>query len=76
MLQKQRGQREFTGGLEAARLKSWHAKALKALRTKRMAAMPYDFRDGVDPNCLCHETVMGKTCPVHPPIETEEPKED
>ena len=41
--------------------------------SKEAAEKPYDFRDGVHPDCLCHETVVGKTCPVHPPQYPRDP---
>ncbi len=47
--QKQAGRRiEFTGGLEAARLKPWHIEALRELRPKQMF-FAYDTPDDLEP---------------------------
>ena len=48
MLKKQKEPIEFTGGLEAARLRSWHADELKKLRIKQMF-FAYDTPDDLEP---------------------------
>jgi hypothetical protein len=48
MLERQRHPIEFTGGLEAARLKRWHAKALRALHPKQLF-FAYDEPEDRDP---------------------------
>jgi len=48
MLQKQKRKPEFTGGLEAARLKPWQAEALRALKTKQVF-LAYDTPDDLEP---------------------------
>lgn len=46
--QKRFGRVEFTGGLEAARLKPWHVAALRELRPKQMF-FAYDTLDDFEP---------------------------
>jgi hypothetical protein len=46
--QKRFGRIEFTGGLEAQRLKPWHVEALRELRPKQMF-FAYDTPDDLDP---------------------------
>lgn len=48
MLARQPHRPEFTGGLEAARLKPWHAEALRTLRPKSVF-MAYDSPDDWEP---------------------------
>jgi len=48
MLARQKEPAEFTGGLEAARLKPWHAAELKKLRIKQMF-FAYDTPDDLEP---------------------------
>jgi hypothetical protein len=48
MLQVQKEAPEFTGGLEAKRLESWHAEALRVLRPKQMF-FAYDTEDDYEP---------------------------
>jgi hypothetical protein len=49
MLNRQkRGTAQFTGGLEAARLKAWHVELLKSLRPKQMF-FAYDTPDDLPP---------------------------
>ena len=48
MLGRQRQAAQFTGGLEAARLKPWHAKALKKLKP-RQVFFAYDTPDDLEP---------------------------
>jgi hypothetical protein len=48
MLARQRHSIEFTGGLEAARLKSWHVEALRKIRPKQMF-FAYDTPDDYEP---------------------------
>jgi hypothetical protein len=48
MLSNQKHPIEFTGGLEAKRLKPWHARALKALKTKQVF-FAYDTEDDLEP---------------------------
>jgi len=45
---------EFTGGLEAARLKLWHAKALRELRPKQLF-FAYDTPDDLEPLVIAGE---------------------
>lgn len=44
MLQKQKGPKEFTGGLEAARLEKWHIRELERIRPKQVF-FAYDTPD-------------------------------
>lgn len=46
--QKNNGRIQFTGGLEAARLKPWHVEALRELRPKQMF-FAYDTPDDLEP---------------------------
>ena len=46
--QKRNGRIQFTGGLEAKRLKPWHVKALRELRPKQMF-FAYDTPDDLEP---------------------------
>jgi hypothetical protein len=46
--QKSNGRIQFTGGLEAARLKPWHVDALRDLRPKQMF-FAYDTPDDLEP---------------------------
>jgi len=46
--QKSNGRIQFTGGLEAARLKPWHVEALRELRPKQMF-FAYDTPDDLEP---------------------------
>lgn len=46
--QKKNGRIQFTGGLEAARLKPWHVEALRGLRPKQMF-FAYDTPDDLEP---------------------------
>lgn len=46
--QKRNGRIQFTGGLEAARLKQWHVDALRELRPKQMF-FAYDTPDDLEP---------------------------
>lgn len=48
MLARQKDPIEFTGGLEAARLKRWHAEELKKFRIKQMF-FAYDTPDDLEP---------------------------
>jgi hypothetical protein len=48
MLRRQKEPIEFTGGLEAARLKPWHVMELKKLRIKQMF-FAYDTPDDIEP---------------------------
>ena len=48
MLQKQKERAQFTGGLEAARLKEWHVALLWALRPAQIF-MAYDTPDDLEP---------------------------
>lgn len=49
MLRKQEGRRiEFTGGLEAAKLKQWHVAALRELKPKQIF-FAYDTPDDLEP---------------------------
>jgi hypothetical protein len=48
MLSRQQNKAEFTGGLEAARLKPWHAELLAALKPKQIF-FAYDTPDDRDP---------------------------
>ena len=48
MLRRQKHPIEFTGGLEAARLKPWMAEALRTLRPKQLF-FAYDTPDDLDP---------------------------
>lgn len=48
MLSKQKQAVEFTGGLEAARLKPWHARELRKLKPKQMF-FAYDTPDDYEP---------------------------
>lgn len=48
MLTQQKRRPEFTGGLEAKRLKPWHVKALKELKTKQLF-FAYDTKDDLEP---------------------------
>ena len=48
MLARQREAPQFTGGLEAARLKPWHAKALRKIKPKQMF-FAYDTPDDLEP---------------------------
>lgn len=48
MLARQREQPQFTGGLEAARLKPWHASELRKLRPKQLF-FAYDTPDDLAP---------------------------
>ena len=46
--QKSNGRIQFTGGLEAKRLKAWHVEALRELRPKQMF-FAYDTPDDLEP---------------------------
>ena len=48
MLKRQKRKPEFTGGLEAKRLKSWHVEALRDLKPKQMF-FAYDTADDLEP---------------------------
>lgn len=48
MLARQQERPQFTGGLEAARLKPWHAEALRALKPKALF-FAYDTSDDLEP---------------------------
>jgi hypothetical protein len=48
MLARQQQAPQFTGGLEAKRLKPWHVEALRALRPKQMF-FAYDTPDDLEP---------------------------
>ncbi len=48
MLKAQKGRKEFTGGLEAARLKDWHIDLLVDLKPKQMF-FAYDTADDYEP---------------------------
>lgn len=48
MLSQQKRKPEFTGGLEAVRLKAWHAEELKKLKPKQMF-FAYDTPDDLEP---------------------------
>ncbi len=48
MLKKQKGRREFTGGLEAAKLKQWHVDILRDLKPKQIF-FAYDTKDDLGP---------------------------
>jgi len=48
MLSRQERKPEFTGGIEAKRLKPWHVKAMKELKTKQLF-FAYDTDDDYDP---------------------------
>ena len=48
MLDRQKEAPQFTGGLEAKRLKPWHAEALRALRPKQLF-FAYDTPDDLEP---------------------------
>jgi hypothetical protein len=47
MLRAQHGPKEFTGGLEAARLKEWHVRELETIRPKQMF-FAYDTPDDLE----------------------------
>lgn len=48
MLSKQKQPIQFTGGLEAKRLKPWHSRAIKELKTKQVF-FAYDTPDDLEP---------------------------
>jgi hypothetical protein len=48
MLKRQKRRAEFTGGIEAKRLKNWHVKALRELKPKQLF-FAYDTADDLEP---------------------------
>lgn len=49
---------EFTGGLEAARLKPWHVEALRKLHPKQLF-FAYDTRDDLEPLIIAGRLLLG-----------------
>jgi hypothetical protein len=59
MLKKHRGERiEFTGGLEAARLRDWHVELLRDIRPKQMF-FAYDTEDDYEPLVEAGRMLLG-----------------
>lgn len=56
MLSRQKCKPEFTGGLEAARLESWHAEYMKSLKT-RTVFFAYDSNEKYEALCEAGETM-------------------
>jgi len=65
MLANQKDKIEFTGGLEAARLKIWHAKELKKLRIKQMF-FAYDMPDDLEPLQQAGKYLQDVGFQIHP----------
>ena len=57
MLARQKRKAEFTGGLEAKRLKSWHAEELKKLKPKQLF-FAYDTPDDLEPLKMAGELLQ------------------
>ena len=59
MLRRHRGERiEFTGGLEAARLREWHVELLRDIRPKQMF-FAYDTEDDYEPLVEAGKMLLG-----------------
>ena len=59
MLRRYRGKRiEFTGGLEAARLRDWHVELLRDIRPKQMF-FSYDTKDDYEPLVEAGKMLLG-----------------
>lgn len=65
MLKDQKHAVEFTGGLEAARLKWWHAEALRGLRPKQIF-FAYDTEDDWEPLREAVDVMMAAGHTLHP----------
>ena len=65
MLARQKEPVEFTGGLEAARLKPWHAEELKKIRIKQIF-FAYDTPDDLEPLQRAGRYLQNVGFAVHP----------
>ena len=65
MLSQQKEPIEFTGGLEAARLKPWHAEEMKKLKTKQIF-FAYDTPDDLEPLQIAGKIMVEAGHEMHP----------
>ncbi len=65
MLKRQNRKAEFTGGLEAARLKPWHAEAMREIKAKQMF-FAYDTPDDLEPLREAGKIMQAAGHHIHP----------
>jgi hypothetical protein len=65
MLSRQKQKAEFTGGLEAAKLKEWHAEELRKLKPKQIF-FAYDTPDDFEPLQVAGEILRKAGHLIHP----------